>query len=109
MQDGLDDDGDDEHTAPSPSIAERTRSGIGRRIAAIRLLANGGGSAGGSDATDADTESDVAGDTELGWAEHIKQQYDVRDCSDARMAAVLGAIQHTESTMAQAKIGDMHF
>ena len=28
---GLDDDGDDEHTVPSPSIAERTRSSIARR------------------------------------------------------------------------------
>ena len=106
---GLDDDNEDEHTVPSPSIAERTRSRIGRRTAAIRFFANGGGSAGGTDATDAGTVSDAAVGTELEWAEHIKQLYDVGDCSDARMAAVLGAIQHTESTMAQAKIYDMHF
>ena len=106
---GLDDDDDGEHTVPSPSIAERTRSRIGRRIAAIRLFANGGGSAGGTDATDAGAESDAAVDAELGWAEHIKQQYDVGDCDDAQMAAVLDAIQHTESTMAQAKIDDMYF
>ena len=107
--DGLDDDGDDEQTVPSPSIAERTRSGIARRIAAIRLLANGGGSAGGPGATDTDAESGVSVNTELGWAEHIKQQYDVGDCSDARVAAVLGAIQRTESKLAQAGIDDMHF
>ena len=64
--DGLYDDDDDEHTVPSPSIAERTRSRIGRRIAAIRLPANGGGSGGGSDATHADAESDAAVDTDLG-------------------------------------------
>ena len=39
---GLDDDGDDEHTVPSPSIAERARSSIARRIAAVRLLVSGG-------------------------------------------------------------------
>ena len=64
--DGLDDDDDDEHTVPSPSIAERTRSRIGRFIAAIRLPANGGGSGGGSDATDAGAESDAAVNTDLG-------------------------------------------
>ena len=74
--DGLEDDGDDEHTVPLPSIAERTRSSIARRIAAVRLLANGGGSVSDLDAADADVEREAAVDTELGWAEHIKQQYD---------------------------------
>ena len=106
--DGLDDDDDDEHTVPSPSIAERTRSRIARRIAAIRLLANGRVSAGGSDATDADAdaESDAAVDTELGWANHIKQQYDVGDCSDARMAASGRDSTHGEHVGATASLSD---
>ena len=107
--DGLEDDGDDEHTVPSPSIAERTRSSIARRIAAVRLLVNGGGSVSDLGAAGADVERKAAVDTELGWAEHIKQQYGAGDCSDARVAAVLDAIQQTESELAQAKIGDMHF
>ena len=107
--DGLEDDGDNEHTVPSPSIEERTRSSIARRIAAIRLLVNGGGSVGDLGAAGTEAEREAAVGTELGWAEHIKQQYDVGDCSDARVAAVLGAIQQTESKLAQAKIGDMHF
>ena len=107
--DGLENDGNDEHTVPSPSIAERTRSSIARRIAAVRLLVNGGGSVGDLGAVDTDIEREAAVGTELGWAEYIKQQYDIGDCSDARVAAVLDAIQQTESKLAQAKIGDMHF
>ena len=66
--DGLGDDGDDEHTVPSPSIAERTRSGIARRIAAVRLLVIGGDSSDCLGAAETDAERDAAVGTELGWA-----------------------------------------
>ena len=104
---GLDDDDDDEHTVP-PSIAERTRGSIARRIAAVRLLVSGAGPPGDLGAVDTDSRESAA-DTELGWAEHIKQQYDVGDGSDARVAAVLDAIQQTEGELANVKIGEMHF
>ena len=77
--DGLEDDGDDEHTVRSPSIVERTRSSIARRIAAVRLLVSGGGPVGDLGAADTDVECEAAVGTELGWAEYIKQQYDVGD------------------------------
>ena len=74
--DGLDDDGDDEQTVPSPSIiAERTRSSCARRIAAVRLLVSGRGSLGDLGAAYTDVGREAVVGTELGWAEHIKEQY----------------------------------
>ena len=97
----------DEHTVP-PSIAERTRGSIARRIAAVRLLGCGVGPPGDLGAIDTDSR-EPAVDTKLGWAEHIKQQYDVGDGSDAGVAAVLDAIQQTEGELANTKIGETHF
>ena len=78
--DGLDDDGDDEQTVPSPSIiAELTRSSSARRIAAVRLLVSGRGSLGDLGAADTDAGREAVVGTELGWAEHIKQQYNIGD------------------------------
>ena len=105
--DGLDEDDDDEHTVPL-SIAARTRGSISRRVEAARLLISGAGPPDGLAAVDTDPREPAVG-TEHGWAEHIKQQYDIGDGSDARVAAVLGAIQQTEGELANAEIGDMHF
>ena len=104
---GMDDDDDDEHTVP-PSIAARTRGSIARRVEAVRLLISGAGSPDGLGAV-GDDSREPAADTEHDWAEHIKQQYDIGDGSDARVAAVLDVIQRTEGELANAEIGDMHF
>ena len=105
--DGMDDDDDDEYTVPL-SIAARTRGSIARRVEAVRLLISGAGSPDGLGAV-GDDSREPAADTEHDWAEHIKQQYDIGDGSDARVAAVLDAIQQTEGELANAEIGDMHF
>ena len=105
--DGMDDDDDDEYTVPL-SIAARTRGSIARRVEAVRLLISGAGSPDGLGAVGDDTREPAAG-SEREWAEHIKQQYDIGDGSDARVAAVLDAIQRTEGELANAEIGDMHF
>ena len=105
--DGMDDDDDDEYTVPL-SIAARTRGSIARRVEAVRLLISGAGSPDGLGAVGDDSREPAAG-TEHEWAEHIKQQYDIGDGSDARVAAVLDAIQQTEGELANAEIGDTHF
>ena len=90
------------------SIAARTRGSIARRIDAVRLLISGAGPPDDLGVVDTDSR-EPAVDTELGWAAHIKQQYDIGDGSDARVAAVLDAIQQTEGELANAKIGEMRF
>ena len=90
----LDDDDDDEHMVPL-SIAARTRGSIARRVEAVRLLISGAGPTDGLVVVDTDLREPAVG-TEHGWAEHIKQQYDIGDGSDARVAVVMDAIQQTE-------------
>ena len=102
--DGLDDDDD----GMVPSIAARTRGSIARRVDAARLLFRGTGVPDGPGAVGTDVREPALG-AEPAWSEHIKQQYDVGDGSDERVAAVLDAIQHTEGELANAEIDDMHF
>ena len=90
------------------SIAARTRGSIAWRVEAARLLISGAGSTDGLAAVDTDPREPAVG-TEHGWAEYAKQQYDVGDGSDSRVAEVLDAIQQTEVKLANAEIDDMHF
>ena len=102
--DGLDDDDED----MPPIIAARTRGSIARRVGATRLLFRGTGAPDGPGAVGTDARESELG-AELAWPERIKLLYDVGDGSDERVAAVLGAIQHTEGELANTEIDDMHF
>ena len=65
----------------SPLIAARARASIARRVEAAQLLISGAGSTDGLAAVDTDPLESTVG-SEHGWAEYVKQRYDIGDGSD---------------------------